>query len=66
MTGDGAGAGGLIRRSRFSISATIQPLDKNEATVARKDRGIASKANLKGQTVSVAPGTTGDYSLDFS
>jgi len=55
-----------IRGAGFSILATIQPPDKNEAAVTRKDRGIASMANLKGQIVSVAPGTAGDYSLHFS
>jgi ABC-type nitrate/sulfonate/bicarbonate transport system substrate-binding protein len=53
-----------MRDAGFSILATIQPPDKNAATVARKERGIASTANLKGQKVGVAPGTTGDYSLE--
>jgi NitT/TauT family transport system substrate-binding protein len=55
----------MMKGAELSILATIQTSRKNEAIVARKDRGITSPADLKGRNIGVTLGTTGDYFLDM-
>jgi NitT/TauT family transport system substrate-binding protein len=54
----------MMKDAKLSILATIQTSTKNEAVVARKDRGITSAADLKGRRVGVSLGTSGDYFFD--
>jgi NitT/TauT family transport system substrate-binding protein len=44
--------------------AAIQTSSRNEAIVARQDRGISKPADLKGKKIGVTRGTTADYFLD--
>jgi NitT/TauT family transport system substrate-binding protein len=53
-----------MRGARFSILATIQTSTKNDAIIARKDRGIVSAADLKGRRIGLTLGTSVDYYLD--
>jgi sulfonate transport system substrate-binding protein len=41
--------------------AVIQTSDRNEAIVARQDRGIRSPTDLKGKKIGVTRGTSGDF-----
>ena len=54
----------MMKGARLSILATIDTSTKDDAIVARKDRGIASVSDLKGRKVGVTLGTAGDYFLD--
>lgn len=54
----------MMKGASLSVLSTIQTSTRNEAIVARKDRGIASAADLKGRRVGVTLGTSGDYFLD--
>lgn len=53
-----------MKGAGLSILATIVTSTKDEAIIARKDRGIASASDLKGRRVGVTLGTAGDYFLD--
>ena len=44
--------------------AAIQTSNKNEAIVARRDRGIARPSDLKGKKIGLTLGTTGDFFAD--
>jgi sulfonate transport system substrate-binding protein len=44
--------------------AVVATSTKGEAIVARRDRGISTPADLKGKTIGVTLGTTGDFFLD--
>jgi NitT/TauT family transport system substrate-binding protein len=46
-----------------AIIARIQSSEKNEAIVARKDRGIVKPRDLKGKKIGVTRGTTSDFFL---
>lgn len=54
----------MMKGTKLSVLATIQTSTRNEAIVARKDRGVASAADLKGRRIGVTLGTSGDYFLD--
>jgi sulfonate transport system substrate-binding protein len=54
----------MMKGARLSVLTTIQTSTRNEAIVARKDRGIASAADLRGHRIGVSLGTSGDYFLD--
>lgn len=54
----------ILKGEKFYTIAVIQTSNKNEAIVARKDRGITKPADLKGKKIGVTLGTTGDYFLD--
>ena len=49
---------------RLFVVATICDSEKDLAIVARKDRGILQPADLRGKTIGVTPGTTGDFFLE--
>jgi ABC-type nitrate/sulfonate/bicarbonate transport system substrate-binding protein len=49
---------------KISIVAENLTSKKNEAIVARKDRGIEAPGHLEGRAVGVALGTTGQFFLD--
>jgi ABC-type nitrate/sulfonate/bicarbonate transport system substrate-binding protein len=54
----------MMKGAKLSLLATIQTSTRDNAIVARKDRGIASAADLKGRKIGVTLGTSGDYFLD--
>lgn len=54
----------IMKGAKLSIIATIQTATRNQAIVARKDKGITSAADLKGRRIGVTLGTTADYFLD--
>ncbi len=49
---------------KISIVAENLTSKRNEAIVARKDRGITAPRNLEGRSIGVALGTTGHFFLD--
>ncbi|MDI6742231.1 MAG: ABC transporter substrate-binding protein, partial [Smithella sp.] len=49
---------------QITTLAVIQTSNKNEAIVARKDRGIAQPDDLKGKIIGVTPGTTAHFFAD--
>jgi sulfonate transport system substrate-binding protein len=54
----------MMKGAKLSILATIDTSTRDDAIVARKDRGIASASDLKGRRVGATLGTAGDYFLD--
>jgi NitT/TauT family transport system substrate-binding protein len=54
----------IMNGEELSIVATIETSNKNNALVARKDRGILTPNDLKGKRVATSVGTSGDYYLD--
>jgi len=54
----------VMNGKMITILATIQTANKNEAIVARRDRGITGPADLKGKRIGVTLGTTGHFFLD--
>jgi NitT/TauT family transport system substrate-binding protein len=53
----------VLKGEKISVIATIQSSTKNEAIVARKDRGISKPADLRSKKVAVTFGTSGDFML---
>jgi NitT/TauT family transport system substrate-binding protein len=51
----------VIGGKKITILAMIQSANRNEAIVARQDRGIAGFSDLQGKTIGVTLGTTGDF-----
>ena len=49
---------------KITTLAVIQTANRNEAIVARRDRGIAKPSDLKGKIIGVTLGTTGDFFAD--
>ena len=49
---------------KITTLAVIQTANRNEAIVARQDRGIAKPSDLKGKIIGVTLGTTGDFFAD--
>jgi ABC-type nitrate/sulfonate/bicarbonate transport system substrate-binding protein len=54
----------VMNRKRIATIASIQTSNRNEAIVARRDRGIAKPVDLKGKNIGVTLGTTADYFAD--
>lgn len=54
----------VMNGKKIMTLAVIQSSNKNEAIVARKDRGIAKPADLKGKKIGVTLGTTGHFFAD--
>ena len=54
----------VMNGEKISILATIQTSNKNEGIVARQDRGIDKPSDLRGKTMGVTQGTTGDFFAD--
>jgi NitT/TauT family transport system substrate-binding protein len=51
----------VMNGKKITILAVIQTSNKNEAIVARADRGIASPSDLKGKTIGIRSGTASDF-----
>lgn len=49
---------------QITILAVLQTSNRNEALLARKDRGIAKPSDLKGKTIGLTSGTTGHFFTD--
>jgi ABC-type nitrate/sulfonate/bicarbonate transport system substrate-binding protein len=54
----------VIGGQKITILATIQTSNKNEAIIARRDRGIARPADLQGKKIGLTVGTTGDFFVE--
>jgi sulfonate transport system substrate-binding protein len=54
----------VLKGESIAIVATFMQAEKDQAIVARRDRGIVSPADLKGKTVGLPVGTIAQYFLD--
>jgi ABC-type nitrate/sulfonate/bicarbonate transport system substrate-binding protein len=54
----------IMAGKMLSTIAVIQRSSRNEAIVARQDRGISKPADLSGKKIGVTFGTTGDFFAD--
>jgi NitT/TauT family transport system substrate-binding protein len=54
----------IMNGEKISIIATIQTSNKDNAIVARKDKGIRTLRDLKGKRIGATLGTTSDFFLD--
>ncbi|MBA4372368.1 MAG: ABC transporter substrate-binding protein [Thermodesulfovibrio sp.] len=54
----------VMNGEKITTLAVIQTSNKNEAIVARRDRGITNPADLKGKNIGVPFGTTADFFVD--
>ena len=54
----------VMEGTRISVLASISESFRENAIVARKDRGIQSPGDLRGKKIAVPAGTTSDYFLD--
>jgi ABC-type nitrate/sulfonate/bicarbonate transport system substrate-binding protein len=54
----------INKGNKIYIIAEIQASTKNEAIVARKDFGITKPSDLRGKTIGVTVGTTGDFFMN--
>lgn len=51
----------VMNGKKITTLAVIQTSNRNEAIVARRDRGVGKPADLKGKKIGVTLGTTGDF-----
>jgi NitT/TauT family transport system substrate-binding protein len=51
----------VMNGKKITTLAVIQTANRNEAIVARQDRGIARPGDLLGKKIGVTPGTTSDF-----
>jgi sulfonate transport system substrate-binding protein len=63
-TGDTPIVFAVISGKQITTLAMIQTSNRNEAIVARRDRGIVKPTDLQGKTIGVTLGTTGDFFAD--
>ena len=54
----------VIGGKKITTLAMIQTANKNEAIVARRDRGIVRPSDLQGKKIGLTVGTTGDFFAD--
>lgn len=54
----------IMGGKKITVLAVIQTSNKNEAIVARQDRGIAKPSDLKGKKIGLTLGTTGHFFAD--
>lgn len=54
----------ILNGEKIFVIAEIASSGKNNAVVTRKDTGITDPSMLKGKTIGVSHGTTGDFFLD--
>ncbi len=54
----------VMKGEKLFIIATIQTSNKNNAVVARKDKGILAPEDLKGRKIGTTFGTTGEFFMD--
>lgn len=52
-------------RNDYAIIAGMAHSDRDVKVLARRDRGVASPADLKGKTIGVTAGSSGDYFLSL-
>src|SRR5208283_4648206 len=55
----------VMNGQKIAILATTQTSNRNEAIIARRDRGIAKPADLKGKKIGVPFGTHADFFTDI-
>lgn len=55
----------VMAGKKLGILAVIETANKNTGLIARKDRGILKPSDLRGKTIGVTKGTTGDFLLDI-
>lgn len=51
----------VMNGRKITTIAVIQSSNRNDAILARKDRGIARPGDLQGKKIGVTPGTTSDF-----
>lgn len=61
--GDTPFAMAAIKGKPIAVIATVCEINRPILIVARQDRGIASREDLKGKTIGVVPGTTAEFFL---
>jgi NitT/TauT family transport system substrate-binding protein len=54
----------IMKGAGISIIATIQTSSRDNAIIARKDKGILTIGNLKGKKIAATLGTSSDFFLD--
>lgn len=54
----------VMNGKKITTLAVIQTSNRNEAIVARRDRGIEKPADIKGKNIGVTRGTTADFFVD--
>jgi ABC-type nitrate/sulfonate/bicarbonate transport system substrate-binding protein len=54
----------IMKGEKISIIATIQTSSKNNAIIARRDKGILTLSGLKRRKIAATLGTTSDFFLD--
>jgi len=54
----------VMKGEKLSVIATIQTSNKNNAIVARRDKGILVPSDLKGRKIAVTFGTVGEFFMD--
>jgi NitT/TauT family transport system substrate-binding protein len=54
----------VMNGKKITTLAMIQTANKNEAIVAKRDRGIAKPSDLQGKKIGLTLGTTGDFFAD--
>jgi sulfonate transport system substrate-binding protein len=54
----------ILNGADISIIATIHTTDKDDAILARKDRGILEPGDLQGRKIAITPGTTSEFFLE--
>lgn len=64
ISGDTVVMFAIARSEKISIIAETMTSKRNEAIVARRDRGIKEPRDLEGKRIGVASGTTGHFFLD--
>ena len=56
----------VMNGKKITTLAMIQTSNRNEAIVARQDRGITKPSDLKGKKIGLTPGTTGGRSAKLN
>lgn len=54
----------VMKGNKLSVLATIQTSHKNNAIIARKDKGILAPPDLKGRKIGTTFGTIGEFFMD--
>ncbi len=54
----------VLNGKKITTLASIQTSNRNEAIIARQDRGITRPSDLKGKKIGITLGTTGDFFAD--
>jgi len=54
----------IMEGNKISIIATIQTSNRNNAIIARKDRGILTPQDLRGRKIATTFGTIAEFFMD--